>query len=165
MELKKGSSHDFDVLAENKGLITPQDSEGGLTLVLQKFSPYPITVVIIPALGKARVQFYYRELEQSIVMEIPLAILRTQELDFSWALGILKQQDDISIEIPLARTLQAVCLLLEQPLKISPIKLKIAVSDTGKTTFGIEWKGRFGRTRKETVKTLKALLKLLKEGD
>lgn len=163
MDLKKGSSHDFDLMAENKG-IAMGDSEN-LTLVLQKYEPYPITIIILPEEGRARIKVYFRELRQTMVFEIPLGLAREMSVPFEWALGLLRKMEGLEISVPLTRTLKAVCLLLEQPLKINPIKLEIAVSDTGKTRYGIEWKGEFGRSRTETVRTLKALLKLFKEED
>lgn len=163
MNLKKGSSYDFDLLAENKSLDVG-DSEDGLTLVLQKFSPYPITVIITPTEGKARVEVYLRKLEQYMTFEVPLATARKMSISLEMNLAILRKQG-LDVAIPLMRSIEAVCLFLSQPLKIAPIKLTIKVDKIGEKTFGIEWKGRFGRTRKETVKTLKDLLKLLKEGE
>ena len=153
--LKKGSSHDFDLLAENKG-IALGDSEN-LTLILGKFSPYPIEVTIIPALGKARVEVYFRELHQKMIFELPLAIAHEMEIPFSWVLGILHKQEDLELSIPLARILNQV-LDMAMPLHVKIARLKILVSELSEIKYKVYFEGK-PEAKAETLEELRKLLK------
>lgn len=155
--LKKGSSHDFDLLAENKG-IDMGDSEN-LTLVLAKFSPYPITIEILPIEGRIRARIYYRELSQYLTFEIPLGLHREMEIPMLWSLGLLRKQG-LDLEIPLARIVTQILEMI-MPIHAKIAKLKILVSEVGEVQYSVNFEG------KPEVKagSLEELRELLKEGN
>jgi len=157
MNLKKGSSFDFDVLGENKGLITEQNSENGQVLVLGKYEPYPITITILPISGKARVQVYFRQLQQSMSFEIPLGIAREMSIPLSWSLGILRKMEGLELSIPLARIVTQV-LEMVMLIHVKIATLKILVSEAGKIQYNVCFEGK-PESKAESLEQLRKLLK------
>lgn len=155
--LRKTSSHDFDVLSKNTNIVIGDSEDQGLDLTLGLF--YPIEVIIEPELGRARI--IYRHLEQTMVFEIPLGILRKQKMPFSWSLGIPRFQSDLTISISLMREIHQVLDLLI-PIHTKPEQIRILVPLKGEPKYKVYFKGK-PKSKSKVVATLRALSKLLKK--
>lgn len=156
--LRKTSSHDFDVLSKNTNMIIGDNEDQGLDLTLGLF--YPIEVIIEPELGRARVR--YRQLSGvQLEIEIPLGILRKQEMPFELPLGVPRFQSDLTISMPLMRQIYQVLDLLI-PIHTQPEQIKILVPLKGEPKYEVWFKGT-PKSKRKVVATLKALSKLLKK--
>jgi len=159
--LRKNSSGSWDNLAKNTDMVIgDSDEDQGLDLTLGLF--YAVEVEILPQEGRARIRFFERELHATLLdIEWSLGIPRETEITIEHALGVLRRQTDLELEIPLlAIVKQALAIIM--PLRPKILKLTIKVPESKKPVFKLDYLGKLGKPKSVVVRNLRTLREILK---
>lgn len=159
--MKKNSSGDFDILGPNNPKMQIGDSDDdGVSLIL---GPVAIVEIFIDQTGITDVQIRYEKIDEKLLkIKMPLGIPVKFQLEILASLGIKIETKLLTVSAPLAITKEVLLIVASAPLR-SQWKIRIQVDRNNNSIVLLDTTAKTGKTRSQTVKSLRELRRLLRE--